>query len=94
MATFVMTGTYSSEAVKGICADRTGKAVGLIEKHGGKVCSMYALLGEHDLLLVVELPGVEEAMKASIALQQLTGISFSSAAAVPVEDFDKMLAGK
>lgn len=92
MSTFVMMGKYSSEAVKGISAERTGKVVDLVKKCGGKVSSMYALLGEHDLVLILDLPGTQEAMKASIALSQLTGISFSTAAAVPVEDFDRMIA--
>ena len=92
MSTFLMLGRYSSEAVKGISAERTGKATDLIKKYGGEVRSMYALLGKHDLLLIVELPGTEEAMKASIAVGKLTGISFTTVAAVPVEDFDKMMA--
>ena len=92
MSTFLMFGRYSSEAVKQISAERTGKATSVIKKFGGQVNSMYALLGEYDLVLIVELPGVEEAMKASLALTQLTGISFSSSPAVTVETFDKMVA--
>jgi uncharacterized protein with GYD domain len=92
MPTFFMLGKYSSEAVKGISADRTGKAVDIIKKHGGEVRSMYALLGAYDLAFIVDLPGMQEAMKASIAIGKLTGISFSTAAALPVEDFDKMIA--
>lgn len=91
MATFIMMGRYSSEAVKGISAGRTEKAVGLVKELGGEVKSMYALLGEHDLLLIVDLPGTREAMKASIGLSQLTGISFTTAAAVAVEDFDELV---
>ena len=92
MSTFLMFGRYSSEAVKQISAERTGKATSVIKKFGGQVNSMYALLGEYDLVLIVELPGVEEAMKASLALTQLTGISFSTSPAVTVETFDKMVA--
>jgi len=92
MSTFLMFGRYSSEAVKQISAERTGKATSVIKKFGGQINSMYALLGEYDLVLIVELPGAEEAMKASLALTQLTGISFSSSPAVTVETFDKMVA--
>ncbi len=93
MATFFMMGKYSSEAVKGIGAGRTEEAVGLIKKHGGEVRSMYALMGEYDLVLIVDLPGTQEAMKVSIALNELTGISFSTSAAMSVEEFDRMMAG-
>jgi len=92
MATFFMFGNYSSEAVKGISAERTDSAVSLIKKFGGEVNSMYALLGEKDLALIVDFPGIEQAMKASIALGKSTGISFTTAPAVTVEKFDKMIA--
>ena len=92
MATFLMFGKYSPEALKGISAQRTKKAVGLIEKLGGRVQSMYATLGEHDLVLVVDLPGTEDAVKASIGLAKISGIGFSTAPAVAVEEFDRLAA--
>ena len=94
MATYFMFGRYSAEAVRGISAERTKKAVGAVEKQGGKVNSMYALLGEYDMVLITDLPGTAEAMKASIALNELTGISFSTTAAMPVEEFDRLVAGE
>ncbi len=92
MSRFFMLGKYSSEAVKGLSSERTNEAVSSIEKLGGKVDSMYALVGGYDLVLVVDFPGLEEAMKASIVLNKLTGISFSTFPAVTVEQFDKMIA--
>jgi len=92
MATFFMFGKYSSEGLKEMSAERTDKAVSLIKKFDGEVDSVYALLGEQDLVLIVDFPGVEQAMKASVALTKMTGVSFSSSPAVPVEDFDKMIA--
>ena len=91
MATFLMFGEYSSEAVEEISADRTRRGTELIAKYGGKVKAMYALLGDKDLLLIVELPGIEEAVKASVALGKLTGISFSTAPALSVEEFDQLV---
>jgi len=72
-------------------ANRTEKAVGLIKELGGEVKSMYALLGEYDLMLKVELPDLDAAMKASLGLNLLTGISFRTYPAVPVDDFDRMI---
>jgi len=92
MATFFMFGKYSSEALKDMSAERTDKAVSLIKKFGGEVNSMYALLGEQDLVLIVNFPEVEQAMKASVALTKMTGVSFTSSPAVAIEDFDKMIA--
>ena len=51
MPTFMMLGKYTPEALKGISPERTDKAVELIRKNGGKVVSMYSVLGEQDLFL-------------------------------------------
>ncbi len=91
MATFVMLGRYSADALKGISKERTRKAEKLISKAGGTVQAMYALLGPYDLVLVVDLPTNEDAMKTSVALTKLTGISFATCPAVTIETFDSLV---
>jgi uncharacterized protein with GYD domain len=91
MQTFFMFGKYSSDALKGISADRTKKAESVVKKSGGKVTAIYALLGEYDLVFIVNLPGTQEAVKASVALNKLTGISFTTTPAIEVEAFDKLV---
>ena len=91
MATFFMFGKYSSGAMKEMSAERTDRIVDLIKRFNGEISSMYALLGEQDLVFIVNFPGMEQAMKASIALSKLTGISFASSQAITVEDFDRFL---
>ena len=71
MATFLMFGKYSAEGVKGISSQRTKKAEDLIKKQGGQVKAVYAMLGMADLLVIVDLPGVEAAMQTSVALSQI-----------------------
>jgi uncharacterized protein with GYD domain len=88
---YLMFGKYSSRALQEMSIQRTNKAVDLIKQLGGEVQAMYATLGQHDLVLVVSLPGTEEAMKASVALTKLTGIGFNTMPAVSVEDFDKLM---
>jgi len=92
MATFILFGKYSADALKGVSADRTKKAAALVKKLKGKVIDMYAMLGEKDLVFILDLPGMEEAMKASVGLHKLTGISFTTAPAVSVDEFDKLMA--
>ncbi|MFA5177268.1 MAG: GYD domain-containing protein [Candidatus Omnitrophota bacterium] len=92
MAKFFMYGKYTREAMESISADRTKKALEVIEKSGGKVNSMYALLGKYDLVLITDFPGVAEVMKASIGLNKLSGISFTSFPAITIEEFDKVVA--
>jgi len=91
MTRFFMFGTYSHDAVKGISAGRTEKAMTLIKKYGGEVQSMYTLLGLYDVIIVVDFPGLEEALQTSVALYKLTGISFATSPVVEVAEFDKLV---
>jgi hypothetical protein len=52
---------------------------------------MHALLGPYDLLFCVTLPGIDDAIKASVALSDQTGISFTTCPAVTVETFDELV---
>jgi uncharacterized protein with GYD domain len=91
MPIFLMFGKYTSEAMRAISAERTEKAVELIKEHGGNVISMYAVLGEHDLVFTLEFPDAEHALSASVALRKLTGITFTTSPVVDVEEFDKLM---
>jgi uncharacterized protein with GYD domain len=92
MATYLMFGKYSAEAMKGISAKRTTEAKALIKKHGGELKAAYAMLGGVDLVAVVELPDTAHAMATSAALAKLTGIAFTTSPAVSIEEFDKLVA--
>jgi uncharacterized protein with GYD domain len=91
MSTYFLFGKYSMEAVKSISAERTEESVALIKQNGGEFKAGYALLGDIDLVLIVDLPDTEHAMKTSAALSNFLGISFTTAPAVSVEDFDKLM---
>ena len=91
MAIFVMFGKYSAGAIKEVSVDRTKKSLELVKKFGGEVKSMYALLGEKDLIFIIDFPGMEAALKASVALSKLTGIGFVTSEAILVEKFDKIM---
>ena len=91
MATFFMLGKYSAEGIKDVSADRTKKATSLIKELGGKVKSIHALLGGYDCVIISELPSFDVAMRASLGLNILTGISFQTFPALAVDDFDRML---
>ncbi len=90
MSTFIMLGSYSQDSIKEMSADRTDRAMALIDKFGGKVKAGYAMLGEYDLALIVDLPDTEQAMKTSVALSKLLGVGFTTSPAVSFETFDKL----
>jgi uncharacterized protein with GYD domain len=92
MAIYMVFGKYSNEALCGISPERTEKAVQLMEANGGKVVSMYAVMGEHDLVFTLGFPESECAFATSVALQKLTGIAFSTSPVVKVAMFEKLIA--
>jgi len=91
MTTYIMFGKFAIGAVKEISAERTKKSTVIVKDCGGQVKALYALLGETDVLAIVDFPGLKEAMKASVELTKLLGISFTTAPAVTVEEFDKLI---
>lgn len=93
MTTFIMTGKYSTEAIKLISVERSAKANEIVEQCGGKIVAAYATMGETDLLAIMEFPDVHKAIKASVDLNNALGISFSSVPAIRIEEFDNLFGG-
>ena len=91
MTTYIMFGKFSIGAIKEISDERTRESTAIVESCGGKVKALYALLGDTDVVAIVDFPGLKEAMKASVELTRLLGISFTTAPAVTVEEFDKLM---
>jgi uncharacterized protein with GYD domain len=91
MSTYAMFGKYSLEGAKGISAKRTEQSMALLKKYKAELKAGYALLGDVDLLLVVESPDNGKAMQLSAALGKLLGVSFSTAPAVSIDEFDKLM---
>ena len=93
MAKFVMLGRYTQASMGEISASRTERAEEVIRAHGGEAIGIYALLGAFDLVLIVELPDVETAMRVSLELTRLTGVGFQTSPAVDVAQFDALASG-
>ena len=91
MTTFFMFGKYSPQSLKKISPERTRKAINTIQRFGGRIKAVFALLGNNDLVFIVNLPGAAQATMVSIALTKMTGISFTTASAIPVEQFDELM---
>jgi len=94
MTTFFMFGNYTPDAVDKISAARTDSAGAIIAGCGGVLKSAYALLGETDIIAIAEFPSVEMALKASVALSKQLGITFKTAPAVSMDNFDRLVTEK
>ena len=90
MSTFIMFGKFSTESVKNISTERTKKSAAIIKDCGGEVKAIYALLGNIDAVAIADFPDVKAAMKASVELSKLLGVSFTTAPALTIEEFDKL----
>ena len=91
MATYFMFGRYSVEARGAITPARTQRARETVQALGGDIVTIYALLGEIDLVIILELPGTEAALQASVALSRLTGVTFSTYPAFSAEQLDALM---
>ena len=91
MAKFVMMGNYHAGVDGGHqrLAHRTGAGGGprprRRDDRESTPCS-----GAFDLMLIVELPDVETAMRVSLELTRLTGVGFRTSPAVDVAAFDAL----
>jgi uncharacterized protein with GYD domain len=92
MPQYVMLGKYSAESLKRASPPRTRKTYQTVQRMAGKIKSIHALLGVYDLMIVVDFPTNEIAMEAVVTLSQELGIGFTTCPAIPVEQFDRMLA--
>lgn len=91
MAKFVMLGHYSTESAKHISAKRSEKAMELVGQFGGKIVDGYGLLGEYDILVILEAPDIGKALQISVGLTKLLDISFETSPAVSMDEFDKLM---
>ncbi len=91
MNSFFMFGKYTSGAVEKFAGDWVRQIMETVQMLGGEVQTMYALLGPYDLLVIVQFPTMEQALKASVNISQNLNISFSTMPAIPVEAFDRLI---
>ena len=91
MALFMMFGKYTPEALRGISADRTRQVQEIVESNGGEVRAMYAVMGEHDLVFIFDLPDSDRAMMTAVAIEQSTGIMLRTSPVVEVKKFDRLV---
>ena len=93
MALFLFCGKYTADSLAKVSKERTKMATDILAGCGGKIVAGYATLGETDVVLVADLPGVQDAIRASMGLTKALGIAFTTAPAVTIEEFDQLAAG-
>lgn len=90
MSLYLMYGKYLPGSMEKISPERTEKAKDLIKENGGTIKAGYALLGDSDLLFIVDFPKTKSVLRTSVEVGNLLGISFSTVPAVTIDEFDEL----
>lgn len=91
MSTFVLLGRMSGESMKEISPQRTVDALALMKKYGGELKSGYVMLGKYDLILILDLPNMAQAIKTAVGLSRMLGVTLITSPAITFEEFDKLM---
>ncbi len=86
MAKYVSLYRYTGE-IKGGGPERFKSAQAIVAAENCEIISVYGLLGEHDILTVVECPDNRAAMKVAAKVGNLIGARSSTMPAVDRDDF-------
>lgn len=70
MPTFIITGSYTAEAARGMMAkpsDREAATRSLVEASGGKLIAWYLTTGDSDFMVIAEAPSGSDILPSLIA---------------------------
>ncbi|MBV8892261.1 MAG: GYD domain-containing protein [Acidobacteria bacterium] len=95
MAKYLFTVSYSAEGLKGLYKDKaSGRMAAIartVEGLGGKLESGYFALGEHDVILIVDLPDNVAASAVSLTASSTGLLRAQTTALLTPEETDKAL---
>ena len=98
MAKFLVQASYSAEGLRGLQKDKaSGRKQAVqkaIESLDGKLESIHYTLGDHDVILIADLPDAISATALSLAASASGLVRTKTTALLTVEETDKALARK
>lgn len=92
MAFFVALGRFTDQGIKNVkeVADNTPNIVAALPA-GTKVHSMYVTQGQYDLVVIMEAPDAEAALKGVAAVSQRGNTRWETMSAVTMDRFRELL---
>jgi uncharacterized protein with GYD domain len=78
-------------AIVGGGPERFAKSQAIVDAENGTILQVYGLLGEYDILAVIEAPDNRSAMKISAKIGNLIGAKSHTMPAVKRDDFLQLL---
>src|SRR5262249_15331951 len=98
MAKYLNQGSYTAEGLKGLLKDKASgrkQAVArLLESVGGKLDAAYFSMGEHDVVLLVDVPDLVTAAAISLNVSAAGLVRTRTTALLTVEETDRALTKK
>jgi len=98
MPKYLVQASYTAEGVKGLIKDtasgRRGAVKDGVKALGGKLESMHYSLGDHDAVVIVDLPDHIAAASLSAAVGATGLVRIRTTALLTVEEMDKAVAKK
>ena len=96
MAKYLVQAAYSAEGLKGLQKDKaSGRKQAVtkaVEGLGGKVEAMYFALGEHDVLLIVDMPDVISGAALGLRVSATGLVRTKTTSLLTIEEADRALA--
>jgi uncharacterized protein with GYD domain len=98
MAKYLIEASYTAEGLKGLQKDKASgrkqAVTKLLEGLEGKLEAMYFAMGEHDVILIVDVPDVVTGAALSLGVSATGLVRTKSTALLTVEETDRALAKK
>jgi uncharacterized protein with GYD domain len=95
MPKFLIQASYTAEGLKGLQKDKaSGRRAAMMsaaESLGGKLDAVYYALGEHDVVVVVDLPNLQAATALSVSVSATGLVRTKTTALLTVEEADQAL---
>ena len=97
MPKYLVEASYTAEGLKGLQRDKaSGRREAIkkaVEGLSGKVEAMYYALGDHDVIVVVDLPSTIVATRLAVAVSASGLVRTKTTALLTVEEADEALGG-
>jgi uncharacterized protein with GYD domain len=98
MPKYMIEASYTAEGLKGLQKDKASgrKAVvhKVVESVGGKVEAMYFALGDHDVIVIADLPNAVAATAIALGVSASGLVRTKTTALLTVEETDQALGKK
>ena len=95
MATYISLANYTDQGIKRIkdSPKRLAAAVRMFAQYKVKLKEFYLMMGEYDIMVILDAPNAEAVSKAALALGLLGNVRTKTARAYPRREFERLVAG-